>query len=121
MEQEEQYYTLLDSENGIGACMIQKIPASIRLQFGERAKELSKVVWFHDKDRDLVILNRENPDYECHKEFVQRIIGMSDEAALELIEQTDLKESHDLANYLIPLLKVRKWRSLNGGRHDAEE
>lgn len=107
----ERYYTLLDSEKGVGACKATDIPEQYKEQITTQGEELKNLTFYYDRECDMVVLNIENPCYEYYKDIVIGLLGNDDEEMSFIYKH--LQEAgtlEKLKNCIMILWAVNKYR-----------
>lgn len=72
---------LLNAEHGVGSCSTEDIPEWVS-RFGPAAE----VAFFYFHQRDWIVLNEDNPNFELYKMVVENYEDFSDMAKKEFAE-----------------------------------
>ena len=75
-------YKLLSTEQNIGSCNTEDVPAWVT-KYGPAAE----VVLFYFHQRDWIVLNEDNPNFELYKMIVENYEDLSDMDKKEFTER----------------------------------
>lgn len=72
---------IIDVEKGIGSCRVGDVPAWV----GKYGK-VEDVSFFYFHQRDLIVLNEDNPNYELYKKIICDYLELDDIGRKEVAE-----------------------------------
>lgn len=73
---------LLNTEHGIGLCNTEDVPAQVT-----KHEPAAEVALFYCHQREWIILNKDNPNFEPYKAVVEKYEDLSDMAKKEFAER----------------------------------
>lgn len=96
---------IIDGEYAIGSCNVEDIPEWVG-RFGK----IEEVAFFYYHERDWIVLNEDNPNYEIYKIIVQGYLELSNEGKKEFAESAIgiKRECADACRVLNYVLRIRR-------------
>lgn len=95
---------IINKELGIGACEGEDIPHSLKLQM-----PLNQITVLYWCERDWLILNKSNPNYQKYKELLTGYLQM-DDLERKKLKDFALEQKVTFFNFVNQVLRIRrKW------------
>lgn len=97
---------ILNEEHGIGSCDIEDIP-----EWVTKLGSAKDVVFFYCQDRDFVVLNEDNVNYESYKMLIEVYLSADDYQRKEAMKASllvDIKGVYIALRKLNWIIRVRR-------------
>lgn len=95
---------IVNAELGIGACTGDDIPKSIKQQM-----PMSQITVFYWHKRDWMVLNKDNPNYQYYKSFIEDYLKMED-VDKKLLNDFAMQHGVSFFGFINKVLRIRKKR-----------
>lgn len=84
-------YEIINEELKIASCRIKDLTMKQVTHFldqWESGASIGQLTLFYDKEKDLLVLNRDNRDYSLYLDMVQSYFAISDDERYEVVEKS---------------------------------
>lgn len=95
---------IVNAELGIGACTGDDIPQSLKQQMPLR--QITVLYWY---ERDWLVLNKDNPNYQRYKNLLEDYLKMED-VDKKLLNDFGMERGITFFNFVNKVLRIRRNR-----------